>query len=89
MFASGKVGNGACHFQNAVVGPGRQGELLHRHAQEVDAFFVWFGKLVNHSLCHLRIAVDAFEFLESGCLNFPCLDDAFANFGTRFTWSGG
>ena len=65
VFGSGEVGDGACHFQDAVIGAGGEREFLHCCAQESDGLFVWFGKLMNHALGHLRVAVDAAIFLEA------------------------
>lgn len=75
VFGSGEVGDGACHFQDAVIGAGGERELLHGCAQESDGLFVWFGKLMNHALGHLRVAVDAAIFLEACRLDVACLDD--------------
>lgn len=84
VFGSGEVGDGACHFQDAVIGAGGERELLHGGAQESDGLFVWFGKLMNHALRHLRVAVDAAIFLEACRLDVACLDDALTDGCARF-----
>ena len=86
MLASSQVGDGAGHLEDTAVGSGGEGELFHRHAKHIHACLVWLGKLMNHALAHLGVAVDTLEILVACGLQFPCLDDSLTDVGTRLAW---
>ena len=78
---TGKIGNGARYFQDTVVGACRQRELLHGGAQKSDGSVIGLGKLVNHALSHLSIAMNATVVFEACSLNVARLDHTLAYCG--------
>ncbi len=79
LLAAGEVGDGAGHLEDAAVGAGREFEVLHGRAKHVEAGGVGLCELVEHSLAHLCIGVDALVGLEAFLLHLPCLQDSLAD----------
>ncbi len=86
LLAAFKVGDGAGDLQDAAVGAGRELQPFHCHAEHVEAGGIWFCKLMQHLLRHLRIAMYARVGLEALLLYFPCLNDPLPDDRARFAW---
>ena len=79
-------------LRNAGVSTGRELETFHGKAQHLERLGVGLGKLVEHLLCHLCVAMDAapfpaspeWEMAETLGLDFAGSDDALANGGAGF-----
>ena len=82
-FASVKVGYGACHFQYAVIGAGRQTVAGDGLFQKGGAFCIQTAVLANHLGGHLGVAVDG-GTRKALLLYEPRLYDAFADCLTGF-----
>ena len=94
LLAAFEVGNGAGYFQDAAVGTGRELKSFHRHTQHVHRGGIRLGKLVEHALGHLGIAVDASplptsplgQVTETFCLYVAGTDNTLTNLFRRFAW---
>ena len=81
-----KIGNSTSHLEDATVGPGRERETLHRQPQHIKTGSIRLSKLVEHTLRHLGVAVDAFSIGKPLFLYLSCFDDTFTNGATALAW---
>ena len=77
-----KVSDGACHFEDSVVGSGREIIASHGGAEHVGGVFVQAGILFQKPASHLGVAVDAGAVLETLGLNLSCFFHTLTNHGT-------
>ena len=77
-----KVSDGACHFEDSVVGSGREIIASHGSAEHVGGLFVQAGILFQQPASHLSVAVDAGAVLETLGLNLSCFFHTLTNHGT-------
>ena len=61
--AAFEVGYGACHFEDAVVGTGREVEFLHGIAQQCHGLVVELYILLQKRCVHLCVAMHSFDVL--------------------------
>ena len=54
-----EVGNGAGDLEDAAVGTGGELQTLHRHTEHIKRRGIGLGKLMEHTLGHLRVGIDA------------------------------
>ena len=80
LLAALEVGNGAGHFQNAVIGTGRELQPLHRHAEHVERLGIRLGIFAEHLFGHHGIAVDTLMFTEPLLLYLTRTDNALTDF---------
>ena len=86
MLDSIKVGYGARHFQNTIVGTGRQAVHIHSHLQLLFSGGIEFAILANHRSSHLGIAMNV-RATEALCLDHSCLQHPFADCRRRLAIS--
>jgi len=78
---AGKVGDGARHLQDAVIGASAESETVHGSFHQVLAVFVDVAPLAEQLLVHLCVAVDALIVLVALFLNLAGGDDALTDDG--------
>ena len=85
FLAASEVSDGACHLEDAVIGTGRKFQPFHRRAEHLQRRLVRLGKLVEHALGHLSVAVDPpqpslfREGIEALCLDVTGSNDPFSD----------
>ena len=84
ILCSGEVGNGTGDFENAVVGAGREVELLHGLFKEHGAFFRDDAVLAHDLGAHVGVGAGHGKAEKSGFLKIATVHDALANGGGRF-----
>lgn len=81
LFTAFQVGDGAGHFQYAVVGTGREVEAFHGIFQQCQSLCVGAGVAVQQPATHLGIAMNVAFIGISQFLYFPGSDDSFPDGG--------
>lgn len=76
--AAFKIGDGARHAEDAVVGACRHVEPRHSVFQFFESGSVWLRILVHQCGGHLGVAVHALDAFVAACLYFARPDHAFA-----------
>ncbi len=84
-----EVGDGACDFEDAVVGASVHVHAFHGVAKLFQAGGVGLGVFVQQGGGHLGVAVDAGLVLKSPLLEHPGGDDTLADGGAGLSWSLG
>ena len=77
IFAPSQIGNGAADFQDTVIGPGREAELVHGLFEQVMGRGIKKAELFQVLVCHLAVAEYFFPFLETFFLDLPGPADPF------------
>ncbi len=66
--AGGEIGNGAAHFQYAVVGTGTEVQSVHGGLEQVVTHRAYLANVFQQLASHLCIGIDAGVFFKSFCL---------------------
>ena len=88
LVRASKVGDGARHLEDTGIGARGERQPLHSHAQQLEAFSVWLGVVMDHALGHLSVAVYILAILETFGLYATSGDNPFANFHARLARRG-
>ena len=83
-FRDFKVGNGACHLQDAAVGSGRELQAFHGHAQEFAALGVQNAVFAQMLFRHLGIAMHTLDGGKTLGLDVACPQHTLTDDGTGF-----